>query len=137
MNNMNNMNNMNTNLKYTLVFGLMLMGFGCATITNDPYVPVALSFSDGSSGMCNLTNKRMAIQAGIPGSPMIRRSDDALRYDCTADDGRKAFGSINSSIDAAKMGASVLFFDLGITDAITDKSRDYPSSFVIPIEKKL
>lgn len=130
------MNNMNTNLKYTLVFGLMLMGFGCATITNDPYVPVALSFSDGSSGMCNLTNKRMAIQAGIPGSPMIRRSDDALRYDCTADDGRKAFGSINSSIDAAKAGASVIFFDLGITDAITDKGRDYPTGFVIPLKKK-
>jgi len=127
---------MNTNLKYSLVFSLTLMGFGCATITNDPYVPVALSFSDGSSGMCNLTNKRMAIQAGIPGSPMIRRSDDALRYDCTADDGRKAFGSINSSIDAAKAGASVIFFDLGITDAITDKGRDYPTGFVIPLKKK-
>ena len=48
----------------------------------------------------------------------------------------KAFGSINSSIDGTKMGASVLFFDLGITDAITDKSRDYPASFVIPVEKK-
>ena len=107
---------MNTNLKYSLVFGLTLMGFGCATITNDAYVPVALSFSDGSSGMCNLTNKRMALQAPIPGTAMIRRSDDALRYDCTAEDGRKAFGSVNSSIDAAKAGASVLFFDLGITD---------------------
>ena len=128
---------MNTNFKYILVLGLMMMGFGCATITNDAYVPVALSFSDGGSGICNLTNKRMALQAKVPSSPLIRRSDDALRYDCTTKDGRKAFGSINSSIDAAKMGASVLFFDLGITDAITDKSRDYPSSFVIPIEKKL
>jgi hypothetical protein len=133
---LNNINNMNTSLKYSLVFGLTLMGFGCATITNDAYVPVALSFSDGSSGMCNLTNKRMAIQSGIPGSPMIRRSDDALRYDCTSDDGRKAFGSINSSIDAAKAGASVVFFDLGITDAITDKGRDYPTGFVIPLKKK-
>ena len=133
---MNNMNNMNTNLKYSLVFGLLLMGFGCATITNDAYVPVALSFSDGGSGTCNLNNKRMALQARVPGSPMIRRSDDALRYDCTTADGRKAFGSINSSIDGAKMGASVVFFDLGITDAITDKGRDYPASFVIPIEKK-
>ncbi len=65
-----------------------------------------------------------------------RRSDDALRYDCTSDDGRKAFGSINSSIDAAKAGASVIFFDLGITDAITDKGRDYPTGFVIPLKKK-
>jgi hypothetical protein len=130
------MNNTNTNLKYTLVFGLMMMGFGCATITNDAYVPVALSFSDGSNGTCNLTNKRMAIQSSIPSSPMIRRSDDALRYDCTSDDGRKAFGSVNSSIDAAKAGASVIFFDLGITDAITDKGRDYPTGFVIPLPKK-
>ena len=29
----------------------------CATIVNDPNVPVALSFSDGSSGTCNLTIK--------------------------------------------------------------------------------
>ena len=127
---------MKKTLKYSLGLILLAGGYGCATITNDPYVPVALSFSDGSSGTCNLNNKRMALQARVPGSPMIRRSDDALRYDCTTADGRKAFGSINSSIDGAKMGASVIFFDLGITDAITDKGRDYPASFVIPIEKK-
>ena len=128
--------NKKTILKYSLGLFLLSGSYGCATITNDAYVPVALSFSDGSSGMCNLTNKRMAIQAPIPSTPMIRRSDDALRYDCTAEDGRKAFGSVNSSIDAAKAGASVVFFDLGITDAITDKGRDYPSSFVIPLQKK-
>ena len=129
------MNN-KTILKYSLGLFLLAGSYGCATITNDAYVPVALSFSDGSSGMCNLTNKRMALQAPIPSTPMIRRSDDALRYDCTAEDGRKAFGSVNSSIDAAKGGASVVFFDLGITDAITDKGRDYPTSFVIPLQKK-
>ena len=128
--------NKKTILKYSLGLFLLVGSYGCATITNDAYVPVALSFSDGSSGMCNLTNKRMALQAPIPSTPMIRRSDDALRYDCTAADGRKAFGSVNSSIDAAKAGASVVFFDLGITDAITDKGRDYPSSFVIPLQKK-
>ena len=133
MNNMNNMNNMNTNLKYTLVFGLMLMGFGCATITNDPYVPVALSFSDGSNGTCKLTNKRMAIQASIPSSPMIRRSDDALKFDCVSNSGKKGYGSIPSGMEGGKVAASVFFFDLGITDAITDKSRIYPPSFVIPV----
>ena len=107
----------------------------CATITNDAYVPLALSFSDGSSGTCKLQNKRMAIQADIPGSPMIRRSDDVLKYDCTLDDGREAFGSIASSTDAGKMAASVIMWDLGITDAITDKAREYPQSFVIPVKK--
>jgi len=122
-------------LKSLLIFNVFVI-VGCATITNDAYVPVALSFSDGSEGTCRLTNKRMAIQTDIPDSPLIRRSDDALKYDCETEDGRRAFGSINSSIDAAKMGASVVFWDLGITDAITDKGRDYPTSFVIPVKKK-
>ena len=108
----------------------------CGTIVNDANVPVSLSFSDGSDGKCKLNNKRASYSVSIPSTTMIRRSDDALRYDCTADDGRKAFGSINSSIDAAKAGASVIFFDLGITDAITDKGRDYPTGFVIPLKKK-
>ena len=67
---------------------------------------------------------------------MIRRSDDSLSYDCETDDGLKAFGSIPSSIGAAKLGASIIFFDLGITDAITDKHREYPTNFVIPISAK-
>ena len=37
---------------------------------------------------------------------------------------------------AAELGASVLFFDLGITDAITDKHRTYAQSFVIPVNYK-
>lgn len=122
-------------LKSLLIFNVFVI-VGCATITNDAYVPVALSFSDGSDGECRLSNKRMAMQTAVPSTPLIRRSDDALKYDCETDDGRKAFGSINSSIDAAKAGASVVFFDLGITDAITDKGRDYPTSFVIPVKKK-
>ena len=116
-----------------LVMTLILFAASCATITRDAYVPVALSFSDGSSGSCNLQNKRMAIQTDVPGNPMIRRSDDPLVYNCTTDNGGTAYGSIASSIDAATMGASVLFWDLGITDAITDKHRDYAQSFVIPV----
>ena len=127
--------NMKIFFNYLLAISVFTFA-GCATITNDAYVPVALSFSDGSDGECRLSNKRMAMQTSIPSTPLIRRSDDALRYDCETDDGRKAFGSINSSIDAAKAGASVVFFDLGITDAITDKGRDYPTSFVIPVKKK-
>ena len=33
----------------------------CASITNDAFVPMAISFSDGSSGTCQITNKRMSI----------------------------------------------------------------------------
>ena len=106
----------------------------CATIVNDPTVPVALSFSDGSNGSCNLSNKRIALNASIPGTHNIRRSDDDLRYDCETEDGKKAVGTIKSSIEGEKLGASVVFIDLGITDAITDKHRTYPSSFVIPVK---
>ena len=106
----------------------------CGTITNDAYVPIALSFSDGGKGNCKLRNKRQTIQVDIPSAPLIRRSDDDLTYDCETPDGRESYGSIPSSIQAAQMGASVIFFDLGITDAITDKSREYPKSYVIPME---
>ena len=126
---------MKNNFKKIIGLFLVITISSCATMTNDAYVPLALSFSDGSSGSCKLQNKRMAIQANIPSSPMIRRSDDPLKYDCETDDGREAFGSIASSIDAAKMGASVVIWDLGITDAITDKAREYPVSFVIPVKK--
>jgi hypothetical protein len=34
-----------------------------------------------------------------------------------------------------KIVASAVFLDLGIVDSITDKHREYPSNFVIPIAK--
>ena len=105
----------------------------CATLVNDPNVTVALSFSDGSDGECRLSNKRGSWSGKIPQTFMIRRSDDALRYDCTTDGGKKGFGSIPSEIEGAKLAGSVIFFDLGITDSITDKHRTYTSSFVIPV----
>ncbi len=64
---------------------------------------------------------------------MIRRSDDALVYECTTADGRTATGSIKSEIEGEKMAASVVFWDLGITDAITDKHRTYQGNVVIPV----
>jgi hypothetical protein len=64
---------------------------------------------------------------------MIRRSDDSLIYDCTTDDGRIATGYIRSEMEGGKMAASVVFLDLGITDAITDKHRTYQSDIVIPV----
>ena len=61
----------------------------CGTIVNDPNVPVALSFSDGSEGTCKLNNKRASYSVDIPSTTMVRRSDDALRFDCESENGKK------------------------------------------------
>jgi hypothetical protein len=68
---------------------------------------------------------------------MIRRSDDSLQYDCLTADGRQAVGAIRSEIEAEKIGASVLFLDLGITDAITDKHRRYADNVVVPVAPRV
>ena len=122
-------------IKKTLtLFISALIVSGCATIVNDANVPVSLSFADGSQGTCKLTNKRGSWTANLPETVMIRRSDDALRYDCETRGGKKGFGSIPSGMEGGKMAASVFFWDLGITDAITDKHRTYPASFVVPVK---
>ena len=108
---------------------------GCATLTNDANIPISFSMSDGSKAKCAIYNKRGNWSVDVPATPMIRRSDDALKYSCTTDDGRSAVGSIDSTV-GAKIVASAVFIDFGITDAITDKHRDYPRSFVIPIEPR-
>ena len=105
----------------------------CATIVNDAHVPVSLSFSDGSDGECRLSNKRQSLSGKVPATFMVRRSDDALRVDCTTKSGKKGFVSIPSTLEGGKLAGSVVFFDLGITDSITDKHRIYPSSFVVPV----
>jgi hypothetical protein len=120
--------------KKVLVAGILIGLTSCASITNDAYVPMSISFSDGSSGTCDISNKRMAIQAEIPSSPMIRRSDDNLVLRCTTEDGRDGFASVPSTM-GGKIVASAVFLDFGITDAITDKHREYPASFVIPVKK--
>jgi hypothetical protein len=122
-------------MKNCLAMLLGLATVGCATLTNDPMTPVAASFSDGSDGTCEFQNKRGLWNAEIPATVMIRRSDDALVYHCKTADGREASGSMPSTI-GAKIVASAVFIDLGITDAITDKHREYPASYVIPIHPK-
>lgn len=120
--------------KYMIAAMCGLALSSCASITNDAFVPMAISFSDGSSGTCQITNKRMSIEAPIPSAPMIRRSDDNLQLNCKTDDGRTAIASVPSSM-GGKIVASAVFLDLGITDAITDKHREYPASYVVPIKK--
>ena len=109
---------------------------GCATIVNDANIPMTFSFSDGSGGDCQLSNKRGAWSVEMPGTVMIRRSDDDLKYSCETEDGRKAFGAVTSEMEGAKLGASVLFLDLGITDAITDKHRTYQGNVTIPVKPR-
>jgi hypothetical protein len=105
---------------------------GCATLTNDPMTPVAVSFSDGSAGDCVFENKRGTWATPIPVTVAVRRSDDPLKWRCKTSDGRETTGSIPSTMDA-KIVASAVFLDFGITDSITDKHRQYPASFVIPM----
>lgn len=107
---------------------------GCATIVNDPTVPLALSFSNGQTGQCNLANGRASYQVSIPSTTDVRRARSPINYSCVTSSGSRATGSIPSSVEAEKIAASVVFFDLGITDAITEKGRTYPASFVIPIQ---
>jgi hypothetical protein len=110
---------------------------GCATLVNDAYIPLTVSFSDGSEGECTFKNKRGTWSSQIPTtSVMIRRSDDALEYDCTTNDGTRSTGSIRSEMEGGKLAASVVFFDLGITDAITDKHRIYQGNIVIPVSTR-
>ena len=90
---------------------------GCATLTNDANVPIAFSMSDGSTAQCAMDNKRGNWSIEVPATAMIRRSDDALRYVCTTKDGRTATGSIPSKI-GAKIVASAVFIDFGITDPV-------------------
>jgi hypothetical protein len=117
------------------MFGtLVAFATGCATLTEDAMTPIAVSFSDGSNGQCEFNNKRGLWRAEIPSTVSIRKSDDALIYRCTTDDGRSASGAIESEM-GGKIVASAVFLDFGITDAITDKHRKYTASFVIPIPK--
>lgn len=114
---------------------LSLSSAGCATLTEDAMTPIAISFSDGNEGKCHLQNKRGAWTADLPTTIYVRKSDDGLRYDCETEDGRETIGLIPSEM-GGKIIASAIFLDFGITDAITDKHRRYPESFVVPIKRK-
>lgn len=121
--------------RQSLPFVVAVLLGGCATIVNDAMIPIQFSFTDGSEGQCTFRNKRGVWTSDIPNTVMIRRSDDALIYDCETRDGRDADGSVHSEIEGEKLAASVVFWDLGITDAITDKHRTYQRTFIIPVLK--
>ena len=111
---------------------------GCATIVNDSHIPVDFVFSDGSTGECTFKNKRGEWSCELPcEGVMIRRSDDDLVYACKTADGAEVNGAVESKMEGGKMAASVIFWDLGITDAITDKHRRYENNVIIPVSRNL
>ena len=115
-----------------LVFLVVFLN-GCATLTNDPTQPVNFVVV-GCEGVknieCTASNKRGSWAFDPPETVHIRRSDDMLRVRCQVPDHRAFSQSIASRMDA-KFTASVVFLDLGITDAITDKHREYPTQVVL------
>ncbi|MFN9025437.1 MAG: hypothetical protein ACK5VX_04510 [Akkermansiaceae bacterium] len=106
----------------------------CATLTEDSNDQIAMSFSDGSNGSVQLNNKRGSWNSQLPSTVSVRKSDDVLHYNAKTSDGRTASGSIPSQM-GGKIVASAVFLDFGIVDAITDKHRKYPDSYVIPVRK--
>ncbi len=82
-----------------------------------------------------IDKQKVALEVDVPGTNLIRRSDDDLKFDCTTESGATAIGQIPSTI-GGKIIASAVFMDFGIVDGITDMHREYPANFVIPIIKK-
>jgi hypothetical protein len=54
---------------------------------------------------------------------MIRRSDDALVYNCKTEDVRTTIGAVRCEMKGEKLAARVVFLDFVMKDAITDKHR--------------
>ena len=108
----------------------------CSTLVNDSHVPINLSFTDNSAGDCELRNKRGVYKTALPSTISVRRSDDPLVYECLLDDGRTAFGKINSEIGQT-MAGNIIFGGLigAAVDANNDMHREYPAHFVIPVVK--
>lgn len=126
---------MNNKLKLVAMSAFSCVFASCATLTEDANDQIAMSFSDGSNGSVQLRNKRGSWDYQLPSTVSVRKSDDVLQYTARTNDGRTAVGSIPSRM-GGKIVASAVFLDFGIVDAITDKHREYPDSYVIPIKKR-
>ena len=106
---------------------------GCATLTNDPHQNVSFEAPGCKphTVTCKAWNKRGTWEFGIPEVVPIRRSDDILRIECVDEQGQVHTDQVASEI-GEKMTVST-FLDFGITDAITDKHREYPERIVLQI----
>ena len=110
---------------------IALINGGCATIVNDAMIPVEFVPQGCTTLECKATNKRGSWDFNAPGTVMIRRSDDTLQVSCQRADGETFTTMVRSEIEGAKLAGSVIFFDLGITDSITDKHRIYTSQVLL------
>ena len=100
---------------------------GCATLTNDETQPVhfATPGCEQSKARCLAYNKRGSWMFDPPETVFVRRSDDPLKVVCEQSGGDTYKNEMGSAI-GPKFAASVVFFDLGVTDALTDMHREYP-----------
>ncbi len=119
-------------LNFLVAMVLTVVLSSCATLTNDPNQEIqfiGMNCSDQAVN-CTMSNKRGTWTVDLPGSAMIRRSDDALRVECAGEEGKRYTMRAESRI-GAKIVASALFLDLGIVDSITDKHREYPAQIMV------
>ena len=107
---------------------------GCASITNDPNQQISFKAPGCKKGAvsCTAKNKRGSWSFEVPSTVPIRRSDDVLHIECVDDQGERHTDSVNSRM-GGKIVASAVFLDLGITDSITDKHREYPEQIILQI----
>ncbi len=68
----------------------------------------------------------------LPGTAMVRCSDDVLKIECEDSNGNKYQEAVPSRLQG-KFYAGALILDLGIVDSITDKHREYPAEVVIDL----
>ena len=117
-----------------LVGSLFIVGGGCATLTNDSHQSISFKAPGCKPHIvtCKAWNKRGTWEFSIPERVPIRRSDDILRIECADEKGQVYTDQVASRI-GGKIVASAIFLDLGITDAITDKHREYPEQIILQI----
>ncbi len=115
-------------MKQLIIPALVLGLSGCAIITNDSKSPIAVSFSDGSSGHCVFENKHGSWDEMIPTTTQARPSDGPVNYRCTTLDGRETSGSI-----ANPPVTRTILLDFGLVEALTDKQPEPPANYVIPV----
>ena len=113
---------------------VMALVTGCATLTNDPNQQVSFKAPGCKKDevSCVVRNKRGQWSFAVPSVVPIRRSDDPLVLDCEGPEGVRHQESVPSRM-GGKIVASAVFLDLGITDAITDKHREYPAQVILQI----
>ena len=101
---------------------------GCATLTNHATQPVhfAAPGCETSEAICLAYNKRGSWLLDPPETIFVRRSDDPLSVVCEQPGGETYRNATPSRI-GRKFVASVILLDLGLTDAITDRHREYPA----------